>query len=198
MLFLDQQKPPPLRSSNLFTAPANAHSRCRFFVFLSASMLPLALPPPPALGTQATWCFSWTNRSLHRCGHLTFSQLQRMHTVAVVSSSSSQRRCSHSRSLPHPRSARRPRGGAQAQDISDGGAVPGLSSSSAAPPPASHQSPRALASGPPHTTRRPCMRPYRLRWTIDGAWLRRRGEGSTERALDGRLRQRGCRGRREG
>jgi hypothetical protein len=143
MLFLDQQKPPPLRSSNLFTAPANAHSRCRFFVFLSASMLPLALPPPPA-------------------------------------------------------SARRPRGGAQARDISDGGAVRGLSSLSAAPPPASRQSPRALASGPPHTTRRPCMRPYRLRWTIDGAWLRQRGEGGTERALDDRLRQRGCRGCREG
>jgi hypothetical protein len=54
MLFLDQQKPPLLWSSNLFTAPANAHSRCRFFVFLLASTLPLALPPPPALGTQAT------------------------------------------------------------------------------------------------------------------------------------------------
>jgi hypothetical protein len=35
-----------------------------------------------------------------------------MHIVAVVSSSSSQRRRSHSRSLPHPRSACRPRGGA--------------------------------------------------------------------------------------
>jgi hypothetical protein len=96
-----------------------------------------------------------------------------MHTAAVVSSSSSQRRRSHSCSLPHSRSARRPRGGAQARDISDGRAVPGLSSSSAAPPPASCQSPRALASGSPHTARRPCVRPYRLRWTIDGSWPRR-------------------------
>jgi hypothetical protein len=48
MLFLGQQKPPPLRSSNLFTAPATAHSRRRFFVFFSAPALPLAL------GTQAT------------------------------------------------------------------------------------------------------------------------------------------------
>ena len=53
MLFLGQQKPPPLRSSNLFTAPANAHIRRRFFVFLSAPAFPLALPPPLALGTQA-------------------------------------------------------------------------------------------------------------------------------------------------
>jgi hypothetical protein len=131
MLFLDQQKPPPLRSSNLFTPPANAHSRCRFFVFLSAPTLPLALPPPPTLGMQAT------------------------------------RRRSHSRSVC------RPHDGAHARDISDSGAVPGLSSSSAAPPPASRQSPRALASGPPYTARRPCMHPYRLRWTIDGAWPRR-------------------------
>jgi hypothetical protein len=149
MLFLDQQKPPLLWSSNLFTAPANAHSRCRFFVFLLASTLPLALPPPPALGTQAT------------------------------------RRRSHSRSV------RRPCGGAQARDISDGGAVPGLSSSSAAPPPASRQSPRALASGPPHTARRPCVRPYRLRWTINGCAARRapRAEaawGGRHREGDGR------------
>jgi hypothetical protein len=63
-----------------------------------------------------------------------------MHTAAVISSSSSQRRRSHSRSV------RRPRDGAQARDISDGGVVPGLSSSSAAPPPAALETSTASSS----------------------------------------------------
>jgi hypothetical protein len=51
--------------------------------------------------------------------------------------------------------------GTQARALIDGGAVPGSAASSAAPLPASRQSPRALASGPPHTGRRPCVRASR-------------------------------------
>jgi hypothetical protein len=50
------------------------------------------------------------------------------------------------------RSVRRPRGGAQAQDISDGGAVLGLSSSSAAPPPAALETSTASSSKTKSTT----------------------------------------------